>query len=762
LGCGSLPQKIHNVSFTQLQALWAVANSGSYDSAGKLIGLRGKSVRFHVRELEQELGVLLFKGRPSEFNRLVKAPSDAGDIMLYYAEQILMISHDALQAVRELSDAAAESSLCLGATPCARGLLAPVLGGRFMPAHPEVSVDLHVADAQTISASVAAGRLDCGVVGGDIPREFRDIFQCVQVASEMLVLAVPAGHVCATWDAVEPNDLYSLDFCVYCTGGHRHQPYNAVLQACGIDPNRLRVRAHVDCIESAKSMVVSGAACAVLPLSVIEREVELRQIIPVAVRGISLVQSFYLITDARRYCHQALKHFLHMAFGVTAQCWANQVGIDPSQGCMPPEVLPLQHTYCRLGTDNVAMPASDVCVIDGSHLPDSSRGLHPLKEIEQNLRDPLLKQGLGGFFRVVSTHQSIQKLALPIGHSRNRIAQRLPFSLPEIQFFQAAAHLGSFARAAWHYKYTPSTLTYRMKTLGEKLGMQLMISGNKSSRVQLTEAGLVLHYYAERIIGLLDNAMQVMKEVATGHTGKVLLGASQTTGTYIMPRLIGMFRARNPMVAVNLQVKTGSQICAAVEAGSVDVALIGGDVPEHLRDKLHVSPYAADELVLIVSPQHPFASRKAITKDELYSLGLLSMSESSTVQAAQAKTLQRCGIKWTHLRVVMELNSVEAIKNAVQYNLGAAFVSASAIEKEIELGFVVRVPIQDVRLMRTLYMVCNPATHFSPAAKKFMADMLELNPEADPVSAKAQPGLGHTKSRPWERHWGSRQPPDGS
>uniref|UniRef100_A0A7S1T2U2 LysR substrate-binding domain-containing protein n=1 Tax=Tetraselmis chuii TaxID=63592 RepID=A0A7S1T2U2_9CHLO len=90
--------------------------------------------------------------------------------------------------------------------------------------------------------------------------------------------------------------------------------------------------------------------------------------------------------------------------------------------------------------------------------------------------------------------------------------------------------------------------------------------------------------------------------------------------------------------------------------------------------------------------------------------------------------MKQHGIKWSQLNIAMEFNSVEAIKSAVRFNLGVAFVSASSIEKELELGLVARVSIRGVRLLRTLFLVSNPSSYVSPAAKKFMVDILQMQP----------------------------------
>lgn len=75
---------------------------------------------------------------------------------------------------------------------------------------------------------------------------------------------------------------------------------------------------------------------------------------------------------------------------------------------------------------------------------------------------------------------------------------------------------------------------------------------------------------------------------------------------------------------------------------------------------------------------------------------------------------------------LQELNSVEAIKGAVQHGLGVAFVSVTAIQKELSLGLASSVSINGVQLTRTLCLVSNPRRDYSRIARKFMVEVFGM------------------------------------
>ena len=134
--------------------------------------------------------------------------------------------------------------------------------------------------------------------------------------------------------------------------------------------------------------------------------------------------------------------------------------------------------------------------------------------------------------------------------------------------------------------------------------------------------------------------------------------------------------------------------------GQVDLAIIGGEVPTELQDVLNVIPYADDELALVLPPNHVLAQEEAIQKEDLYKLKFITLDSQSTIRKVIDKVLTRYEIDPKRLKIEMELNSIEAIKNAVQSGLGAAFVSTTAIAKELEMGVLHQAKIKDVDIGR--------------------------------------------------------------
>lgn len=298
----------------------------------------------------------------------------------------------------------------------------------------------------------------------------------------------------------------------------------------------------------------------------------------------------------------------------------------------------------------------------------------------------------------------------------------LPFTLDQLRILKAIAAEGSFKRAADSLYVSQPAVSLQVQNLERQLDVPLFDRGGR--RAQLTEAGHLLLTYGDRILSLCQETCRAIDDLQNLQGGTLIIGASQTTGTYLMPKLIGLFRQKYPDVAVQLHVHSTRRTCWSVVNGQIDLAIIGGEVPPELVESLDVVPYAEDELVLILPVVHPLAQTDLIPKEDLYKLGFIALDAQSTIRKVIDQILMRSGIDPRRLKLEMELNTIEAIKNAVQSGLGASFVSVSAIEKELQLGALRRVEIENVVIKRTLYLITNPNRYRSRAAEIFSREIL--------------------------------------
>lgn len=302
----------------------------------------------------------------------------------------------------------------------------------------------------------------------------------------------------------------------------------------------------------------------------------------------------------------------------------------------------------------------------------------------------------------------------------------LPFTLQQLRILKAVANERSFTKAAEILYVSQPSLSKQIKILENKLGIVLL--NRENSTISLTEGGRVFLQYSERILALCEESCRALNDVKNGDRGNLTVGASQTIGTYLMPRVLALFAQNYPQINIKVQVDSTRIVAKNVVNREIDIAVVGGDIPDDLKKNLHVENFVEDELILIVPKSHPFARKeqKKINKDDLYHLNFITLNSTSTIRKFIDNILIQNGIETKQFNIIMQLNSIEGIKTAVSLGLGAAFVSSSAIEKEIKLKTVEIIAIENIRITRRLSIITNRQCYRSKALEFFHNELWVL------------------------------------
>ena len=298
----------------------------------------------------------------------------------------------------------------------------------------------------------------------------------------------------------------------------------------------------------------------------------------------------------------------------------------------------------------------------------------------------------------------------------------LPFTLDQLRILKAIVEQGSFKKAADILYVTQPAVSLQIQNLEKQLEITIFDRGGR--KALLTEAGQILLDYCQRILNQCDEACKAVEDLNSLQGGTLVIGASQTTGTYLMPRMIGLFRQRYPDVSVQLQVHSTRRRGWSVANGQIDLGIIGGQLPSELESLLDIIPYATDELALVLPSKHKMAAEKELTKEDLYKLNFVTLDSKSTTRKVVDKLLKDSGLDVQRLKIEMELNSLEAIKNAVQSGLGAAFLPVISIEKELSSGTIHKPNMSDLGVKRELKLITNPSRYTSKASEAFKKDIL--------------------------------------
>jgi DNA-binding transcriptional LysR family regulator len=299
--------------------------------------------------------------------------------------------------------------------------------------------------------------------------------------------------------------------------------------------------------------------------------------------------------------------------------------------------------------------------------------------------------------------------------------------------FRAVAEQHSFRKAAEELYLTQPAVSLQVKALEDEIGVQLF--DRSGTQIALTEAGRILLHYSQQASAILVTAQQEIAALSGNHVGQLALGASTTIAQYVLPRLLGEFARAYPRVHLTMISGNTEQIVEAVEAQKIALGLIEG--PARSRD-VKTEPFLQDELVLIVSSAHEWAELKSISCSEIANAPLLMRERGSGTRRVVEMALASQCVKLSSLRIVMELDSTEAIKSAVEAGLGVGFVSRWAIAKDTRLDNSFKiVAVEGLRIQREFQLVHAAGPDLQGLAKHFRS-FLFSRAGADKKSTKAK------------------------
>jgi DNA-binding transcriptional LysR family regulator len=275
------------------------------------------------------------------------------------------------------------------------------------------------------------------------------------------------------------------------------------------------------------------------------------------------------------------------------------------------------------------------------------------------------------------------------------------------------------------YLSQPS-VSKQIRILEKNLDISLI--DREKNKISLTENGKVFFEYAERILSLCEESCRSINDLKNGERGHLRIGASQTIGIYLLPRVLSLAAKNYPQIHFKVQVNSTRIITKNLINKEIDVAIVGGEIPNDFKFKknLKIETFLSDEFRLIVGKSNPLRNQQSITKPELYDLNFISLTANSTIRQFIESILSQNGIEPKKFKIIMELNSIEAIKTAVSLGLGAAFVSSSAIEKEIELKKIQILKIENIQIARQIFLISHLETYKSKAFQFFYNQLVRL------------------------------------
>jgi DNA-binding transcriptional LysR family regulator len=289
--------------------------------------------------------------------------------------------------------------------------------------------------------------------------------------------------------------------------------------------------------------------------------------------------------------------------------------------------------------------------------------------------------------------------------------------ITQLEFFLKIVEEGSFSKAAERAYRTQPAVSIAIRRLEEEIGAALFDRSQKTPT--LTEAGQVFHDYARRIITLRDQAREAVNNLRELRSGRVRIGANESTSLYLLPDIILAFRSRYPDVRVEIYRHPSERLPREVLDGNVDFALTAYEPADSDLESFVV---LQDELILILPPTHPLAGRDSVSIKELDGEPFLAHNVKT---GSRLKVIEAFAQNRTSLNITLELATIETIKRFVQKEVGLAFVPRMCVTEELERGTLATVVVRGLSYTRTLWVTHRRGTTHSHAAAAFLALLRE-------------------------------------
>jgi DNA-binding transcriptional LysR family regulator len=295
-----------------------------------------------------------------------------------------------------------------------------------------------------------------------------------------------------------------------------------------------------------------------------------------------------------------------------------------------------------------------------------------------------------------------------------------------LHVFHTVAQLSSFTKAANRLHMTQPAVTFQVKQLEEQFNTRLF--DRNHNRITLTEAGSIVFEFADKILNLYEEMENSVGELTGEMRGVLLVGASTTIGEYLLPRVLGAFRAAYPAMKVRMNVANTRDIVQQVENNTIDIGIVEGAVH---NSNLAIRECQPDQLVAIFPRGHELAHKERIAPAELLDYQFVLREEGSGTREVLADYIREGGADPNKLDIVMELGSGESVKGAVESGLGISVVSQATVRKEAQLGTLEVRPL-DPALERAFSFVHQKQKFRSQAVERFYQFIQEQCKKGDP------------------------------
>lgn len=281
--------------------------------------------------------------------------------------------------------------------------------------------------------------------------------------------------------------------------------------------------------------------------------------------------------------------------------------------------------------------------------------------------------------------------------------------LRALELLVMVARMGSLGGAAAELGISQQAASSRVRTMEALVGEPLIARSKRGS--ELTPTGELVVEWADRVLDAaqsLDAGVMALRADRRGHLD---IAASLTIAEHLLPGWLVGFRAQQLQrgqqpTEVRMTATNTARVTELVAAGEVPLGFVEGpEAPPGLQRRL----VGTDELLVVVGPAHPWASRprRRVSAATLAATPLVVREAGSGTRTV----LERALANHQQAPPALELSSTASVRAAVAAGAGPAAVGAHAVREDLATGRLVRIDVGDIDLTRQLHAVWKGGKH---------------------------------------------------
>lgn len=287
-------------------------------------------------------------------------------------------------------------------------------------------------------------------------------------------------------------------------------------------------------------------------------------------------------------------------------------------------------------------------------------------------------------------------------------------NLHKLEIFSVVAQQGSFSRAAERLYMTQAAVSQHMRELESALGTPLFVRGRRG--VELTPSGERLAEYAKRIFSLVAEAELAVTDVSNLARGQLTLGATSGISAYLLPDWAQPFSVRYPQLTISVLNLPVPKIIEGVLHRQLELGMLDTTLDE-FDGRIGYVVLEEAELYVVVGRKHAWWQRERLALADLDDQGFVARPQGSYARQWMDETLVRHRVT---PRILAEFDSPESIKRAIMAGVSLTILPAYAVQDEVEMGMLRKIPLDGRPLMRVLTLIWDKSAPLTPMARAFL------------------------------------------